>query len=167
MLHAALWKSLPLILIAHLTTLVRYGCLFIAVRQVLRLKFLPESLILPLALPEAISSRASSKMSSTSRGKASLAPGALSGCQSFVMWSPVGLVLRMYLGFGGPTRLGLGFGLSFGFSRFGQDAPCANTVLVVDCSCSFVDDIFLDDVEGLLKLSDCAHVELGIMNLHC
>ena len=137
------------------------------VRQVLRLRFGTEFLILPLALPEAISSRASAKMSSTSRGKASWAPGAFFGCQSFVMCWPELTEVRVRFGFGLGSAFGLGFGFSTGTSCFGQGAPCANAVLIVDGSCAFVDDIFLDDVEGLLKLSDCAHVKLGIMNLHC
>lgn len=133
--------------------------------QDFRLAFLPESLILPRAFPEAISSRALAKMSSMSLEKANGRPTVLVGCQSGVMCEPVALVLRMYFGFGGPTRFG--FLTSTGSSDFGQGAPGANTVFIFDGSGSFVDDIFLDDVEGLLKLSDCAHVKLGIMNLHC
>ena len=127
--------------------------------------FLPVSLILPRAFPEAISSRAAAKMSSTLLEKANGRPTGLLGCQSGVMCEPFALVLRMYFGFGGPTRFG--FLASLGFSHFGQGAPGASTVRIVDGSCAFVDDVFLDDVEGLLKLSDCAHVKLGIMNLHC
>ena len=127
--------------------------------------FLPESLILPRAFPEAISSRALAKMSSMLLEKAIGRPTVLLGCQSGVMCSPVALVLRTYLGFGGPTRFG--FLGSTGCSNFGQGAPGARRVFGVDCSCSFVDDIFFDNLEGLLKLSDCACVKLGIMNLHC
>ena len=72
-------------LIAHLVTVVRYGGLFIAVRQGLRLRFFAEFLILPLALPEAISLRASAKMSNTLLGKANGRPTVLLGCQSGVM----------------------------------------------------------------------------------
>lgn len=133
--------------------------------QDFRLAFLPVSLILPRAFPEAISSRALAKMSSMLLEKAIGRPTVLAGCQSGVMCSPVAFVLRTYLGFGGPTRFG--FSISTGSSNFGQGAPGANTVFIFDGSGSFVDDIFLDDVEGLLKLSDCAHVKLGIMNLHC
>lgn len=133
--------------------------------QDFRLAFLPESLILPRAFPEAISSRALAKMSSMSLEKANGRPTVLAGCQSGVMCSPVALVLRMYLGFGGPTRFG--FLVSTGSSNFGQGAPGCRRVFGVDCSRSFVDDIFFDDVECLLKLSDCACVKLGIMNLHC
>lgn len=127
--------------------------------------FLPESLILPRAFPEAISSRAFAKMSSMLLEKANGRPTVFAGCQSGVMCEPVALFLRMYLGFGGPTRFG--FLISTGSSNFGQGAPGANTVFIVDGSCSFVDDIFLDDVEGLFELSNCAHVKLRIMNLHC
>lgn len=166
MLHAALWKALSRISIAHIVTVVRCACRpVILVRQVLRLMFLPVSLILPRAFPEAISSRAAAKMSSMLPEKANGRPKVLLGCQSLVMCWPVALVLRMYLGFGGPTRFGSLS--STGSPHFGQGAPGANTVFIFDGSGSFVDDIFLDDVEGLLKLSDCAHVELGIMNLHC
>lgn len=95
------------------------------------------------AFPEAICSRASAKKSSPLRGMANGLTGSL------------GFVRR------------LSFVCSLSFSQFGQGAPGASTVLIVDCSCPFVDDVFLDNVESLFELSDCADVELCIMNLHC
>lgn len=83
MLHAALWKALSRISIAHIVTVVRCACRpVIVVRQVLRLMFLPVSLILPRAFPEAISSRALAKMSSMLLEKAIGRPTVLAGCQS-------------------------------------------------------------------------------------
>lgn len=140
MLHAALWKALSLISIAHISTVVRCACL-IVVLQVRLIKLLTESLILPRAFPEAICSRVSAKKSSTLPGRASEGLGL-----GLLVWVRV---------------------LSFAVSNFGQGAPGARVVFGVDCSCSFVDDVFFDDVERLLKLSDGAHVELGIMNFHC
>lgn len=140
MLHAALWKALSLISIAHISTVVRCACL-IVVLQVRLIKLLTGSLILPRAFPEAICSRVSAKKSSTLPERASEGLGL-----GLLVWVRV---------------------LSFAVSNFGQGAPGARVVFGVDCSCPFVDDVFFDDVERLLKLSDGAHVELGIMNFHC
>lgn len=145
MLHAALWKALSLISIAHISFVVRCACLacFIVVLQEFRTKLLIGFLILPRAFPVAICSRASAKKSNTWPGTANGGRG-------------LGLFVLVR-----------GFALSFAASNFGQGAPGARVVFGVDCSCSFVDDVFFDDVERLLKLSDGACVELGIMNFHC
>lgn len=140
MLHAALWKALSLISIAHISFVVRCACL-IAVLQVCLIKLLTGLLILPRAFPEAICSRVSAKKSSTLPERASVGRG-------------LGLLVLVR-------------GLSFVTSKLGQGAPGTRVVFGVDRSCSFVYDVFFDDVERLLKLSDGAYVELGIMNFHC
>lgn len=149
MLHAALWKALSLISIAHISTVVRCACLacFIGELQVLRLlnlrKLLTGFFVLTRAFPVAISLRASAKKSNTLPGTASAGRG-------------LGLFVLVRVAFG-----------SFAASNFGQGAPGTRVVFGVDCSRPFVDDVFFDDVERLFKLSDGADVELGIMNFHC
>lgn len=144
MLHAALWKALSRISIAHISLEVRCACrAVIVVRQVCLIKLLTGLLTLPRAFPVAICSRASAKKSNTLPGTASVGRG-------------LGLFVLMRGACG-----------SLAASNFGQGAPGTRVVFGVDRSCSFVDDVFFDDVERLLKLSDGAHVELGIMNFHC
>lgn len=140
MLHAALWKALSLISIAHISFVVRCACL-IVVLQVCLIKLLTGLLILPRAFPVAICSRVSAKKSSTLPGRANTGRG-------------LGLLVLVR-------------GLSFVTSKLGQGTPGTRVVFGVDCSCSFIDDVFFDDVERLLELSDGAYVELGIMNFHC
>ena len=145
MLHAALWKALSLISIAHISTVVRCACLtcFILVRQVRLIKLLTGLLTLPRAFPVAISLRASAKKSNTLPGTASVGRG-------------LGLFVLLRGAFG-----------SLAASNFGQGAPGTKVVFGVDGPRPFVDDVFFDDVERLFKLSDGAYVELGIMNFHC
>ena len=142
MLHAALWKALSRISIAHISTVVRCACL-IAVLQVCLIKLLTGFLLLLRAFPVAICSRASAKKSNTLPGTANTGLG-------------LGLFVLLRVAFG-----------SFAASNFGQGAPGTRVVFGVDCSRPFVDDVFFDDVERLFKLSDGADVELGIMNFHC
>ena len=138
MLHAALWKALSRISIAHISRVVRCGCLLITGPQVVCLKLLTGFLLLLRAFPVAICSRASAKKSSPLLGKAN------------------GLVL-------GAAWCDLFFG---GLSKLGQGAPGTKRVFGVDSSGSLVDNVFFDDVERLFKLSNSAYVKLGIMNLH-